>query len=380
MDRGFGGVRSATVSTARAPRERPCVARLVPALRERGRKATLAENHVARRSTRPAASMPQAPQRRDAKHRAAHGDRTNSSFQPMRRRVAIPTVAAFAKRVDTRSADSFPGDALPLPIPTPVHDGRIAIGPNAALRRHRGVGASQRPHGRNCAASRHHGITASRIVRAPSAYLRLPVGFFSPLRHASAVAGRCRPSPKRPLPKSDPQRSRSRREGQARRLSARAALGPSFGIRMGSGADRVDPQRLRPRRVRDGGQPRRRVRRADRRVASRAGDRRGADHRATDCPADGEFSGGGRGLARVADRRRQPEPLRSRRSRQRADRRDCRRHRPRAAAGDARAVGDESGGAAVVPSVAGAGRTPPRCHPGITPTSSVRCLHRSRCT
>ncbi|MCZ2899243.1 hypothetical protein MTQ99_05780 [Burkholderia thailandensis] len=162
MDRGFGGVRSATVSTARAPRERPCVARLVPALRERGRKATLAENHVARRSTRPAASMPQAPQRRDAKHRAAHGDRTNSSFQPMRRRVTIPTVAAFAKRVDTRSADSFPGDALPLPIPTPVHDGRIAIGPNAALRRHRGVGASQRPHGRNCAASRHHGITASR--------------------------------------------------------------------------------------------------------------------------------------------------------------------------------------------------------------------------
>lgn len=243
-----------------------------------------------------------------------------------------------------------------------------------------GIAASVHRNGLTAATARHHGITASRIVRAPSAYLRLPVGFFSPLRHASAVAGRCRPSPKRPLPKSDPQRSRSRREGQARRLSARAALGPSFGIRMGSGADRVDPQRLRPRRVRDGGQPRRRVRRADRRVASRAGDRRGADHRATDCPADGEFSGGGRGLARVADRRRQPEPLRSRRSRQRADRRDCRRHRPRAAAGDARAVGDESGGAAVVPSVAGAGRTPPRCHPGITPTSSVRCLHRSRCT
>lgn len=135
-----------------------------------------------------------------------------------------------------------------------------------------GIAASVHRNGLTAATARHHGITASRIVRAPSAYLRLPVGFFSPLRHAPAVAGRCRPSPKRPLPKSDPQRSRSRRERQARRQSARAALGPSFGIRMGSGADRVDPQRLRPRRVRDGGQPRRRVRRADRRVASRAGD------------------------------------------------------------------------------------------------------------
>ncbi|CAJ8899632.1 succinylglutamate desuccinylase/aspartoacylase family protein [Burkholderia pseudomallei] len=210
-------------------------------------------------------------------------------------------------------------------------------------------GAARRaPERRVAEASRHrNGIAAASARRrrsAPSDRRRSPTITGKLLFTALLRSGRPQADADHDrhstLSKSDPQRSRSRRERQACRLSARAALGPSFGVRMDSGSDRIDPQRQRPRRARHGGQPRRRVRRADRRLANRAGDRRAPCPRATDFPADGEFPGGGRGHARVADRWRQPEPQLSRRSRRRADRRDRRLHRAHAAA--ARAVSDRS--------------------------------------
>ena len=130
----------------------------------------------------------------------------------------------------------------------------------------------------------------------------------------------------------DPLLRRLRSGRQADQPPAAAALQQHLGLRLDRHPDLRDPQRPRALALPRRRQPRRRVRGPDCAAAPDPEPRSRPDPGSADHAAGGEFAGGARRPALLADRRRQPQPELSRRPGRRPDRGDRPFHRERPAA------------------------------------------------
>ena len=110
-------------------------------------------------------------------------------------------------------------------------------------------------------------------------------------------------------------RHRPHRRGQGDRLRARAAFGAPLGLWLDPDPDRAHQERRRSQRPDAGRQPRRRMGGPDRARQPDPQPRAQGHQGPAGHPAVGQFPGGDGRPADLADRRRQPQPLLSRRRR-----------------------------------------------------------------